>query len=87
VTPSSLDEAAGHLDTLRKDGIKHYGLLTVVTFQEDYYSVVSSIRGIIAKLKEMQGSDRTAKTVVAFGPYVYSADHLGTIKAAFSMAV
>ncbi|KAL1470968.1 hypothetical protein MTO96_040156, partial [Rhipicephalus appendiculatus] len=87
ITPKSLDKAAGHLDTLRKDGIKHYGLLTVVTLQMDYYSVVSSVQGIIAKLKELQGSDRSAKTVIAFGPYLYSANFLGTIKMAFSKVV
>ncbi|KAL1477591.1 hypothetical protein MTO96_035618 [Rhipicephalus appendiculatus] len=87
VTPDSLDEMAGALDTLRKDGIKHYGLLTVVTSPNEYYSTVSSMRGNIAKLKQLQGSDRSAKTVLAFGPYVYSVNNLGTIKAAFNMAV
>ncbi|KAL1466504.1 hypothetical protein MTO96_026653 [Rhipicephalus appendiculatus] len=87
VTANSLDESAGVLDTLRKDGIKHYGVLAVLTFQEDYFSFVSSMRGILAKLKEMQGSDRRAKTVLAFGPYFYSADHMGTIKSAVKMAV
>ncbi|KAH7987009.1 hypothetical protein HPB51_026576 [Rhipicephalus microplus] len=48
VDPESLDESAAFLDTLRNGGIKHYGLLTVLTFQSDYNFIVSSTREIIA---------------------------------------
>ncbi|KAH8031157.1 hypothetical protein HPB51_013453 [Rhipicephalus microplus] len=51
VNPESLDESAAFLDTLRKGGIKHYGLLTVLTFQSDYNFTVSNLREIIAFLK------------------------------------
>ncbi|XP_075726391.1 uncharacterized protein LOC142768310 [Rhipicephalus microplus] len=50
VDPESLDESAAFLDTLRNGGIKHYGLLTVLTFQSDYNFIVSSTREIIAGL-------------------------------------
>ncbi|KAL3247013.1 hypothetical protein MRX96_057305 [Rhipicephalus microplus] len=83
VNPESLDESTAFLDTLRKGGIEHYGLLTVLTFQSDYNFTVSSTREIIAKFKGLQGSDRRTKTILAFGPYEYSAYHMPTIKATF----
>ncbi|KAL1475783.1 hypothetical protein MTO96_019174 [Rhipicephalus appendiculatus] len=86
VTPKSLQESARTLDALRRDGIKHYGLLTVVTFQSEYKSTVSNTRVIMAKLKEIQGSDQKAKTVLAFGPYDYSDHFMPTIKAEFTNA-
>ncbi|KAL3223464.1 hypothetical protein MRX96_049798, partial [Rhipicephalus microplus] len=48
VNPESLDESAAFLNTLRKGSIKHYGLLTVLTFQSDYNFTVSSTLEIIA---------------------------------------
>ncbi|KAL1478008.1 hypothetical protein MTO96_016905, partial [Rhipicephalus appendiculatus] len=87
VTPESLDEAAAFLNILRGLGIRHYGLLNVLTYQSDYSSTISSMRGIIAKLKELQSSDPGAKTVLAFGPYEYSADFMTTIQAEFTNAV
>ncbi|KAL1475785.1 hypothetical protein MTO96_019176 [Rhipicephalus appendiculatus] len=86
LTPTRLDEVVGILDSLRIAGIRHYGLLTVLTYQSDYSSTVSSMRDVIAKLKELQGSDPGAKTVLAFGPYKYSANFMHTIETAFSNA-
>ncbi|KAL1479816.1 hypothetical protein MTO96_051554 [Rhipicephalus appendiculatus] len=87
VTPDNLDESIAFLNLLRGLRIRHYGLLTVLTFQSDYSSTISSMRGIIAKLKELQGSDPKAKTVLAFGPNEYSADFMTTIQAEFTNAV
>ncbi|KAL1468983.1 hypothetical protein MTO96_005079 [Rhipicephalus appendiculatus] len=87
VTPERLDESARVLNLLRELGIRHYGLLTVLAFQSNYSSTISSMRGIIAKLKELQRSDPEAKTVLAFGPYEHSADFMRTIKAEFTNVV
>ncbi|KAL1444982.1 hypothetical protein MTO96_045271 [Rhipicephalus appendiculatus] len=87
VTPERLDESARVLNLLRELGIRHYGLLTVLAFQSNYSSTISSMRGIIAKLKELQRSDPGAKTVLAFGPYEYSADFMRTIRAEFTNVV
>ncbi|KAL1480661.1 hypothetical protein MTO96_050833 [Rhipicephalus appendiculatus] len=87
VTPENLDESIAFLKLLRGRRIRHYGLLTVLTFQSDYSSTISRMRGIIEKLKELQGSDPGAKTVLAFGPYEYSADFMTTIQAQFTNAV
>ncbi|KAL3212251.1 hypothetical protein MRX96_036048, partial [Rhipicephalus microplus] len=84
VTPENLEESAGSLDALRSAGIRHYGLLTVLAFPVDYNLKVSNARAIIAKLKELQGSDWTAKTVLAFGTYEYSEYFMPTIKAVFT---
>ncbi|KAL1478821.1 hypothetical protein MTO96_052362 [Rhipicephalus appendiculatus] len=67
--------------------MRHYGLLNVLTFQNEYSSTISTIRGIIAKLKYIQGSDPGAKTVLAFGPYEYSANFMTTIQAEFTNVV
>ncbi|KAL1444392.1 hypothetical protein MTO96_045540 [Rhipicephalus appendiculatus] len=48
VTPDSLDESASVLDTLRKGGIKHYGVLAVLAFQDEYLRFVSSMRRNLA---------------------------------------
>ncbi|KAL1472058.1 hypothetical protein MTO96_039569, partial [Rhipicephalus appendiculatus] len=87
VTPQSLDVSAGSLAFLRILGMRHYGLLNVLTFQNEYSSTISTIRGIIAKLKYIQGSDPGAKTVLAFGPYEYSANFMTTIQAEFTNVV
>ncbi|KAH7939553.1 hypothetical protein HPB52_013673 [Rhipicephalus sanguineus] len=47
VTPNNLDESARFLNVLRREGIRHYGLLTVLNFQGDYNATVSSTRAII----------------------------------------
>ncbi|KAL1475805.1 hypothetical protein MTO96_037012, partial [Rhipicephalus appendiculatus] len=87
VTPDSLDDSAPVLKILRGLGIRHYGLLTVLAFQSNYSSTISSMRDIIAKFKELQGSDPGAKTVLAFGPYEYSANFMTAIQAEFTNAV
>ncbi|KAH8030683.1 hypothetical protein HPB51_011332 [Rhipicephalus microplus] len=84
VTPENLEESAGSLNALRSAGIRHYGLLTVLAFPVDYNLKVSNARAIIAKLKKLQGSDWTAKTVLAFGTYEYSEYFMPTIKAVFT---
>ncbi|KAL1444780.1 hypothetical protein MTO96_029483 [Rhipicephalus appendiculatus] len=48
VTPENLDETAAFLNILRGLRIRHYGLLNVLTYQSDYSSTISSMRGIIA---------------------------------------
>ncbi|KAL1476029.1 hypothetical protein MTO96_036830 [Rhipicephalus appendiculatus] len=84
VTPENLEESAVFLDSLRSDGIRHYGLLTVHAFADEYNSTVSNTRAIIKKLKKLQATDGNAKTVLAFGPYDYSEDFMPTIKAVFT---
>ncbi|XP_075726395.1 uncharacterized protein LOC142768312 [Rhipicephalus microplus] len=76
-----LDEAAGSLDALRRRGIRHYGFLTGLYFEADYEYAFMQTRAVIAKLKGMQASDRTAKTVFAFGLYQYSDRIMPTVKA------
>ncbi|XP_075726817.1 uncharacterized protein LOC142768689 [Rhipicephalus microplus] len=76
-----LDEAAGSLDALRRGGIRHYGFLTGLYFEADYEYAFMLTRAVIAKLKGMQASDRTAKTVFAFGLYQYSDRIMPTVKA------
>ncbi|KAL1481153.1 hypothetical protein MTO96_050409 [Rhipicephalus appendiculatus] len=87
VTPDDLDDSAPFLNILRRLGIRHYGLLTVVTEQSIYRSTISRTKWIIAKFKELQGSDPGAKTVLAFGPYEYSADFMTTVQAEFTNVV
>ncbi|KAL3213649.1 hypothetical protein MRX96_007669 [Rhipicephalus microplus] len=88
VTLYELEDAAPFLGALRTaGGIKHYGLLTMVTDQGEYSSAISDMQSVIAKLKEMQGSEPRAKTVLAFGLYAYSADFIPTIKAEFKNVV
>ncbi|XP_075532263.1 uncharacterized protein LOC142564938 [Dermacentor variabilis] len=67
VKPEALDDAAGDLSALREEGIKHYGLLTVVAPRSDFSYVISLTKPFIEKLEQLQGSDQTAKTVLAIG--------------------
>ncbi|KAL1482728.1 hypothetical protein MTO96_033598 [Rhipicephalus appendiculatus] len=87
VTPADLDNASAELDKLRGQGVRHYGLLTVLAFPKEFSVTILSTKAIIKKLKELQGSDPKAKTVLAFGPYEYSADFMTTIQAEFTDAV
>ncbi|KAL1476407.1 hypothetical protein MTO96_036526 [Rhipicephalus appendiculatus] len=69
VTPADLDNASAELDELRGQGIRHYGLLTVLAFPEEFSVTILSMKSIIQRLKEIQGADPTAKTVLAIGCY------------------
>ncbi|KAL1447907.1 hypothetical protein MTO96_044186, partial [Rhipicephalus appendiculatus] len=80
VTPTDLDDAAPDLDYLRRQGIRHYGLLTVLAFPKEFDFTISSTKAIIKRLKEIQGGDRTAKTVLAFGSYDYGGYFVNTVK-------
>ncbi|KAL1478819.1 hypothetical protein MTO96_052360 [Rhipicephalus appendiculatus] len=80
VTPTDLDDAAPDLDYLRTQGIRHYGLLTVLAFPKEFAFTISSTKAIIKRLKEIQGGDHTAKTVLAFGSYEYGGYFVNTVK-------
>ncbi|KAL1468753.1 hypothetical protein MTO96_041278 [Rhipicephalus appendiculatus] len=47
VTPTDLDDAAPDLDYLRRQGIRHYGLLTVLAFSKEFDFTISSTKAII----------------------------------------
>ncbi|KAL1479817.1 hypothetical protein MTO96_051555 [Rhipicephalus appendiculatus] len=80
VTPTDLDDAAPDLDYLRRQGIRHYGLLTVLAVPKEFDFTMSSTKAIIKRLKEIQGGDRTAKTVLAFGSCDYSVYFVNKVK-------
>ncbi|KAL1474922.1 hypothetical protein MTO96_020433 [Rhipicephalus appendiculatus] len=71
VTPADLDNASAELDELRGQGIRHYGLLTVLAFPNEFSITILSTKSIIKRFKEIQGADPTAKTVLAIGCYDY----------------
>ncbi|XP_065302965.1 uncharacterized protein [Dermacentor albipictus] len=72
----NLDDAAGDLSALRRQGIRHYGLLTVLAFPDTFIATVSRTKPILEKLKQLQGRDQTAKTVIAIGCVDYSGNFL-----------
>lgn len=74
VGPTLIHGAAPHLDQLRSKGIKHYGMLTVLSIPATFNVIVFSTRQTLEKLKELQGGDPTAKTIVAIGCYDHSGD-------------
>ncbi|XP_070382800.1 uncharacterized protein [Dermacentor albipictus] len=76
VKPEELDKAAGDLSALRREGIKHYGLLTALVSPSAYSELTSRAKPFLEKLKLLQGSDQTAKTVIAIGSDDYSGDFL-----------
>ncbi|KAL1473304.1 hypothetical protein MTO96_038765, partial [Rhipicephalus appendiculatus] len=80
VTPTDLDDAVPDLDYLRRQGIRHYGLLTVLAFSKEFGFTISSTKAVIKRLKEIQGGDRTAKTVLAIGSYDYGGYFVNTVK-------
>ncbi|KAL1482730.1 hypothetical protein MTO96_033600 [Rhipicephalus appendiculatus] len=47
VTANGLDDASNDLDALRTEGMKHYGLLTVLSFQKDFQDTVRSTKGVL----------------------------------------
>ncbi|KAL1483307.1 hypothetical protein MTO96_012835 [Rhipicephalus appendiculatus] len=51
VTPNGLEDASWNLDALRREGVRHYGLLTVLSFQNDFRETVRSTKGVIEGLR------------------------------------
>ncbi|KAL3216332.1 hypothetical protein MRX96_051206, partial [Rhipicephalus microplus] len=47
VTPNGLDAASGDLDSMREQGIRHYGLLTVLSYQKDFQDTLRSTKGVL----------------------------------------
>ncbi|KAL1474469.1 hypothetical protein MTO96_037945 [Rhipicephalus appendiculatus] len=47
VTPSGLDDASWDLYTLYRKGVRHYGLLNVLSFQKDFQETVRSTKGVL----------------------------------------
>ncbi|XP_075726816.1 uncharacterized protein LOC142768688 isoform X2 [Rhipicephalus microplus] len=87
VTPGSLEHVADILGGLRRLRIKHYGLLTALTFAGEYRVTLQFIRVLMGSLKYMQGSDPEAKTVLASGVYDYSAEFMPTFETEFRHSV
>ncbi|XP_070383041.1 uncharacterized protein [Dermacentor albipictus] len=81
VEPYHLDGVAGDLSALRKEGIKHYGLLTVWAIRSDFSYITSYMKALLEKLKQLQGGDQTAKTVIAIGCEDYSGDFFSNFTA------
>ncbi|KAL1483167.1 hypothetical protein MTO96_033383 [Rhipicephalus appendiculatus] len=65
---NDLDGASNDLDALRREGIRHYGLLSVVSFAN---SLLETVRNTSAMF-EIQTKDPTAKTAVAIGTYDFN---------------
>ncbi|XP_075728482.1 uncharacterized protein LOC142769271 isoform X3 [Rhipicephalus microplus] len=86
VTPNGLDSAFSDLDALRKKGIRHYGLLTVLSFQKDFRHTVRSTKGVLQKMKEIQ-HEETAKLVLAIGTYDFANIYRLKMKQGFRDAV
>ncbi|XP_075728447.1 uncharacterized protein LOC142769248 isoform X1 [Rhipicephalus microplus] len=86
VTPNGLDSAFSDLDALRKKGIRHYGLLTVLSFQKDFRYTVRSTKGVLQKMKEIQ-HEETAKLVLAIGAYDFANIYRMKMKQGFRDAV
>ncbi|KAL3206358.1 hypothetical protein MRX96_052833 [Rhipicephalus microplus] len=47
VTPYGVDAASGDLDSLREQGIRHYGLLTVLSYQKDFQDTLRSTKRVL----------------------------------------
>ncbi|KAL3246802.1 hypothetical protein MRX96_057421 [Rhipicephalus microplus] len=47
VTPNGLDDASNDLNALRREGIRHYGLLNVLSYQRDFQKTVRSTKGVL----------------------------------------
>ncbi|KAH7938807.1 hypothetical protein HPB52_000442 [Rhipicephalus sanguineus] len=86
VTPNDLDDAWNDLDALRKEGMKHYGLLNVLSVQSSFIATVSSTNAMIEKLKQIQSMDETAKTALAIGSYDLNIVDRANIKEGFRYA-
>ncbi|KAL3205474.1 hypothetical protein MRX96_011098 [Rhipicephalus microplus] len=85
VTAADSDDDTGELDELRRQGIRHCGLLTVLELQSEFSSTIMSSKPVIKKLmKEMQGVDRNAKTVLAIGSYDYCHNFINEVKRYFT---
>ncbi|XP_075728469.1 uncharacterized protein LOC142769264 [Rhipicephalus microplus] len=87
VTPYGVDAASGDLDSLREQGIRHYGLLTVLSYQKDFQDTLRSTKGVLEKLKKIQGEDRTAMVALAIGCYDFGRIYRTNIKQGFTDAV
>nr|XP_037273199.1 uncharacterized protein LOC119165114 [Rhipicephalus microplus] len=72
VTPNGLDDASSDLDALRREGMRHYGLLTVLSFQTNFRETVWSTKDVLEKMKEIQ-REETSKIVLAIGSYDFGA--------------
>ncbi|KAH6941501.1 hypothetical protein HPB50_019158 [Hyalomma asiaticum] len=80
------------VETALKDhaskNIKHYGVLNVLEASTKIKDPYAKAKSILAKLKRIQGSDRTRKTVLGMGIYNYNGHKsYETIKEIFSDAV
>ncbi|KAL1475025.1 hypothetical protein MTO96_037590, partial [Rhipicephalus appendiculatus] len=82
VTPNDLDDASNDLDALRREGIRHYGLLSVVSFAN---SLLETVRNTSAMF-EIQAKDPTAKTAVAIGTYDFNFALTANIRQGFYFA-
>ncbi|KAL1482726.1 hypothetical protein MTO96_033596 [Rhipicephalus appendiculatus] len=85
VTANGLDEASNDLDALRREGMIHYGLLTVLSFQIDFEETVRSTKGVLERLKQIQRG--TGKIALAIGSYDFSNNYRMKIKREFRHAV
>ncbi|KAH7939746.1 hypothetical protein HPB52_016853 [Rhipicephalus sanguineus] len=83
VTPNDLDDASNDLDALRREGMRHYGLLTMLASQNEFNFTVWSMKPVIKRLKEIQGGDETAKAVVAIGSYDYAGGFIAKFREYF----
>ncbi|KAL3195281.1 hypothetical protein MRX96_045699, partial [Rhipicephalus microplus] len=86
VTPNGLDDASNDLNALRREGIRHYGLLNVLSYQRDFQKTVMSTKGVLKRMKEMQ-REETAKIVLAIGSYGYANIYRINLRHGFREAV
>ncbi|XP_075726392.1 uncharacterized protein LOC119163904 [Rhipicephalus microplus] len=86
VTLNGLDDASNDLNALRREGIRHYGLLNVLSYQRDFQKTVMSTKGVLKRMKQMQ-REETAKIVLAIGSYGYANIYRINLRHGFREAV
>ncbi|KAL1420365.1 hypothetical protein MTO96_024199 [Rhipicephalus appendiculatus] len=89
MTDLSDDTVRKKLDTLASENkIRHYGLLNVIVRYNDAVSRTKDALDALTILKQIQGGDKTRKTIVAIGMYDYTErDSWNTYKKMFTQLV